>query len=867
MTVADTRLPQNVRTTEPLGVGKPFARERVAAHGKFLRLGDEKFLVRGVTYGTFEPDALGDEFPPPDVVERDFAAMADVGINAVRTYTVPPRGLLDAAERHGLRVMVGLTAERTVGYLTDTRGAPDTDAELREQVRSCSGHSAILCYALANEIPAPITRWLGARRLTKHLQHLFRLVKSEDPDALVTYVNYPSTEYIELPFLDVVSFNVYLEQRGQFDAYLRRLQNLAGDRPLLIAEFGLDSRRNGVEAQAEAVDWQIRSAFARGCAGTFAYAWTDEWFRGGEYVEDWDFGLTDRSRRPKPALERVRRAYAEVPFPPQRPWPRASVVVCTHNGERTIGDCLAAATRLDYPDYEVIVVDDGSTDETAAIVEAHGVQRIPSDHRGLGNARNVGAAAATGEIVAYLDDDAYPDPHWLQFLADTLADERFVAAGGPNIAPRDEPVVAKAVACAPGGPVHVLIGDDEAEHVPGCNMAFRRDVLRDLGGFDPQFRIAGDDVDICWRLHQRSYAIGFSPSALVWHRRRGSVRAYLRQQRNYGKAEGLLARKWPEKYNGLGHVRWAGSVYGNGLFRRSRRRGVIYHGVWGSAPFQSVYQPAAGFFASLPAMPEWYLLLALLSGLVALGAAWTPLLFGLPLIALMVLTSVAKAARIPLQAALLPRTRLGRVRLRLVATLLTVLQPLARLIGRVRQGLTPWPRRSSSGWAFPHTRLFSFWSDEWEFPHKRIQLVAAALRLDEAVVLSGGPFDAWDLEVRGGMAAGARIHVACEAHPGGAQLVRTRVRPRVSSAVPVTIAVLVALAALAAIDAAVVAAAVLALAAALVAIAALVEAGSAQAAAVRATERATIGCDEELETVLTERGRASLFRDELRVPS
>jgi O-antigen biosynthesis protein len=766
-----------------------------------------------------------------------------------------------------LRLMVGLTAERFVGYLTDTRGAPDVDAVLREQVRRCSGHPAVLCYALANEIPTATTRWLGARRLTKHLKHLYRLVKSEDPDALVTYVNYPSTEYLELPFLDLVSFNVYLEERTQFDAYLRRLQNLAGDRPLLIAELGLDSRRNGIEAQADAVDWQIRSAFARGCAGTFVYAWTDEWFRGGEYVEDWDFGITDRARRAKPALERVERAYAEIPFPPDRSWPRASVVVCTHNGARTIEDCLAATLRLDYPDYEVIVVDDGSTDETPAIVDAHGVQRIATAHGGLGNARNVGAAAASGEIVAYLDDDAYPDPHWLQFLVDTLSDGRFAAAGGPNIAPRNEPVVAKAVACAPGGPVHILVGDDEAEHVPGCNMAFRRDVLRALGGFDPQFRIAGDDVDICWRLHQRGHAIGFSPSALVWHRRRGSVRAYFRQQRNYGKAEGLLARKWPEKYNGIGHVRWAGNVYGNGVFRGSRRRGVIYHGVWGSAPFQSVYEPAAGFISSLPAMPEWYLLLALLTALAALGAAWTPLLFVVPLIVLMLLTSIAKAARIPLQPAILPPTRSGRVRLRMLATLLTVLQPLARLIGRVRQGLTPWPRRSSSGWAFPRTRRFSHWSEEWQFPHKRIQLLAAALRLADAVVVSGGPFDAWDLEVRGGMAASARIQVACEDHAGGAQLVRTRVSPRVSRAVPVAVVVVGALAALAAVEGAVVAAGILGVAAALVALAAMLEAGAANAAAVRATERATIEFDEELATVLTERGRASLFRDELPLPT
>src|SRR6185312_13048723 len=98
------------------------------------------------------------------------------------------------------------------------------------------------------------------------------------------------------------------------EAYLARLQNLAGDRPLVLAEVGLDSRRNGLEGQAETLAWQVRSTFASGCAGAFVYAWTDEWHRGGHDIEDWDFGLTDRARNPKPALAAVAAAFAETPL-------------------------------------------------------------------------------------------------------------------------------------------------------------------------------------------------------------------------------------------------------------------------------------------------------------------------------------------------------------------------------------------------------------------------------------------------------------------------------------------------------------------------------------------------------------------------
>ena len=87
----------------------------------------------------------------------------------------------------------------------------------------------------------------------------------------------------------------------------------------------------------------------------------------------------------------------------------------------------------------------------------------------------------------------------------------------------------------------MLLDDVEAEHIPGCNMAFRREALEEIGGFDPVYRAAGDDVDVCWRLQKLGHRIGWSPAAMVWHFRRNTVKDYLNQQRGYGKAE---ARFW-----------------------------------------------------------------------------------------------------------------------------------------------------------------------------------------------------------------------------------------------------------------------------------------------------------------------------------
>jgi O-antigen biosynthesis protein len=771
---------------------------RPHVRGKFLFAGDDKLYVRGVIYGAFRPDAEGREYQDLDVIDRDFARMRANGINVVRIpHITPPRSLLDAAQRHGLRVMVGLSAELYLGYLVDRK---KTMAEIERLVgaktHQCADHPAIFCYALGNEIPSAMARWVGRRTIERYLERLSRAVKDEDPRALVTYVNYPTTEYLRLPFLDLVSFNVYLESPSAFEVYLARLQNIAGERPLIMSELGLDGLRHGETVQAQSLDWQVRKAFAAGCAGVFVFSWTDEWYRASHDVEEWAFGLTHVDRSAKPALHAVQEAFAAAPFSPGVTWPRISVVVCSYNGARTLHDCLGALARVAYSSYEVIVVDDGSTDSTAEIARQYACRLIRTENCGLASARNTGLEAATGEIVAYIDDDAYPDPHWLTYLAVTFMTTTHAGVGGPNLPPAGDGSIADCVANAPGGPVHVLVSDREAEHIPGCNMAFRAACLRAIDGFDPQFRIAGDDVDVCWRLRDRGWTLGFSPAAVVWHHRRNSIRAYWRQQRHYGRAEALLARKSPEKYNGVGHVSWAGRLYG-------KRPGVlvgmgsrIYHGVWGSAPYQSLYQRAPGTLSMAVAMPEWVLVIAALGGLSLLGALWRPLLLALPLLVLSVLAYVIQAvqgaarATFPSSPALL-RTR---VRLRLLTALLHVMQPLARLHGRLQNGLAPWRRPGAPTIPPPWRWRTTIWSRHWEDPDRRLQSMEVHLRALGAAVRRGGDYDRWDLEVTGGVFAAARVLMAVEDHGAGHQLVRLRWWPRLPRAVVILTALLAALA-------------------------------------------------------------------------
>jgi GT2 family glycosyltransferase len=810
---------------------------RPHVRGKFLYVGNRKLYLRGVTYGTFCEGEQGSEYGDERTVERDFEQMSAAGLNAVRTYTVPPRWLLDLAQRHGLYVMVGVPWEQHVAFLDDPGRADSIEQRVRESVRECAGHPAILCYTIGNEIPAPIVRWHGRRRIEAFLERLYGAAKSEDPEGLVSYVNYPSTEYLQLPFLDLLCFNVFLEQRDRLEAYLARLQNVAEDRPLVMAEVGLDSRRHGEDEQAAALGWQISTSFAAGCAGAFVFAWTDEWHRGGHDIEDWDFGLTDRARRPKAALAAVREAFSRTPFPPGLSWPHVSVVVCTHNGSATLRECLEGLDELDYPGYEVIVVDDGSTDSSAAIASEYDCRLIRTENRGLSSARNTGLAVASGEIVAYIDDDARPDRDWLKYLAHTFMTTSHAGVGGPNLAFAEDGLIARCVANAPGGPTHVLLSDQEAEHIPGCNMAFRRQALEQVGGFDAQFHAAGDDVDICWRLRERGLTLGFSPAAVVWHHRRNSVRAYWRQQRGYGAAEADLERKWPEKYTTGGHVTWRGRLYGDGFARKgARRRWRIYYGTWGSGPFQSIYHREGRMSEFMPLLPEWYLVIAGLALLSAAGMLWAPLLVALPVLALAVGGTLLQA----LLSALKPHavgstgSRAREAGLRALTAALYLAQPLARLVGRLGSGLTPWRRRGNGRFSAPLPRTRALWSEHGSTAEERLSSIESALKETGTPVMRGGDYDRWDLEVRGGPLGSARLLVAVEEHGGGRQLARFRVWPRLSRAGAFSILFGVALCVAAAMSGAWAAAALLGGVAVFLALRELQECATGMAAALQA---------------------------------
>ena len=755
----------------------------VRVRAKFFFEGDKKFFIKGVTYGPFAPDENGEYFGSPEGAARDLDLMVEAGVNLVRIYYVPPRWFLDLCEKRHIRALISIPWAEHLEFLKDAKIRNEAKKAVREGVSKNAGHPAVFGYLVGNEIPSTMVRWLGARQVTEFVEQLIAIGRAADPRALFSYASYPPTEYLLPQNSDFVTFNVYLHRQDDFERYLARLQNLAEDKPLILGEFGMDTIRHAESEQAEMLRWHIESVVRGGLAGTIVYAWTDEWFRGGQEILDWSFGLVRRDRSPKLALDTVKRLfYGEGSMTSRvklRDYPKASVVVCSYNGAKTLDRCLTSLKEINYPNYEVILVDDGSTDNTQEIAARHPwVKNIRQENKGLSFARNVGAHASGGDVIVYTDSDCMADPDWLYYLMGTLLSGDYAGVGGPNISPPAENWVQACVSAAPGGPNHVLLTDVVAEHIPGCNMAFHRWAFDQVGGFDPEYRKAGDDVDFCWRLQQSGGVIAFSPAAIVWHYRRFTLQAFRKQQEGYGEAESMLRFQHLVFFGPTGTAKWKGQIYGAPRFTWLVNKPIIYHGVFGEGLFQSIYPTPQSEIAAYLSSIEWLALTLFILGI----SVPLPFLRIVPYImfggTLLVALSYMIHARLEAKHDTIPA--------RLLVAFLALAQPLVRGWARyftwLRFKRTPPAVIASVEKDFKPARgsitNLRFWSEDGHGRERLLQESIQALESEGWNYSLDTGWKNWDVQIYGSFWWGIQMRSVTEYHGGPKCLTRVHLRTR-----------------------------------------------------------------------------------------
>jgi hypothetical protein len=233
----------------------------------------------------------------------------------------------------------------------------------RDSSRSEIGrHPATGIIALGNEIPPGVVRWHGRVRIERFLRELYEDAKAAAPDNLFTYVNFPPTEFLDLSFFDLYAFNVYLHRETELRGYLTRLQHIAGHKPLLLAEAGADSIREGEAGQAEITAMHIRTAFEEGACGAIAFAWTTN---GGAAALTSTTGRL-ACRSPPPARGGTAVATrSRTPFTRARGMPRALVVVRLHAA--AVPETAPAARAADLPALRDHSRHHGLRDRTAEI--------------------------------------------------------------------------------------------------------------------------------------------------------------------------------------------------------------------------------------------------------------------------------------------------------------------------------------------------------------------------------------------------------------------------------------------------------------------------------------------------------------------
>ncbi len=227
----------------------------------------------------------------------------------------------------------------------------------------------------------------------------------------------------------------------------------------------------------------------------------------------------------------------------------ASIIIPTFNGASRIGKCLDSLTgQTAGLDVEILVVDDGSTDNTAKVVESYpSVRLMTQANAGPASARNRGALAAQGKILLFTDDDCVPMPNWLDAMLVPFADPEVVGAKGVYRT-HQQGLAARFVQIEYEDKYRLMARLPDIDFIDTYSAGFRRDRFLEMSGYDTSFPVAcAEDVELSYRMSARGWKMKFVPAAIVYHTHPDTISRYLKKKYKFAFWRVLAVRKNPSK--------------------------------------------------------------------------------------------------------------------------------------------------------------------------------------------------------------------------------------------------------------------------------------------------------------------------------
>ena len=558
----------------------------------------------------------------PEQVERDLAQMREIGLNVVRIYHVPPRWFLDRlrGRRHARPDHAAVGKARRVSAANACARRDRRDGAARRSPRT-AGIRRSSAISSATKSPARWCAGSACRRVTEFVEKLIRIGRETDPRPL--FLRELSAHGI------FCSRKTSISPASTFTCTTSATSSVTccackicrEERPLILGEFGMDTIRHTEDEQAEMLGWHIESVVRCGLAGTIFFAWTDEWFTGEQEITDWAFGIVTRTREPKKAFHVLRENSARttrlcrIGVAGRSRSSRSSSVPTT--ARKTLAECLESLGKIDYPNYEVILVDDGSTDNTREIAARFpNVRYVHQTNHGLSHARNHGAAVGQRRDFRLHRLRLHGRSRLALLFGRHAAERRLRRGGGAEcfaagaeLGPglrRGGAGRARATFCSPtpwpstfrvvtwpftAGRLRTSAASTPSITRPATTWIFAGASSRPAAS-SPSAPPRSSGI------------IAVSPCAPFANSRKG-----------YGEAESMLRFKHLVFFGPTGTAKWRGQIYGTPRFSWFINRPIIYHGVFGEGFFQSIYPTPQSEVAAYLSSIEWFALTVFLFGL------------------------------------------------------------------------------------------------------------------------------------------------------------------------------------------------------------------------------------------------------------